>query len=51
MEYEALNDFELYSKVPEEVIAKYVGKIPEKSRNSLLTSGKTMVLVLFWKGS
>lgn len=29
MEYEVLNDFELYSKVPEEVIAKYEGKIPE----------------------
>ncbi len=30
MEFEALKDFELYSKVPEEIIAKYEGKIPEQ---------------------
>ena len=30
MEFEALKDFELQSKVPEEIIAKYEGKIPEQ---------------------
>ena len=30
MELKALQDFELYSKVPEETIKKYTGKIPEQ---------------------
>lgn len=30
MELKALQDFELYSKVPEETIKKYSGKIPEQ---------------------
>lgn len=30
MELKALQDFEFYSKVPEEVITKYEGKIPEQ---------------------
>ena len=28
MEFEALKDFELYSKVSEDIIVKYEGKIP-----------------------
>lgn len=28
MKFDALNDFELHSKVPEEIITKYKGKIP-----------------------
>ena len=30
MEFEALKDFELYSKVSEDIIVKYEGKIPEQ---------------------
>ena len=30
MEFESLKDFEFYSKVPEDIIVKYEGKIPEQ---------------------
>lgn len=33
MEFEALKDFELYSKVSEDIIVKYEGKIPEQFIN------------------
>lgn len=33
MEFEALKDFELYSKVSEDIIVKYEGKIPEQFLN------------------